>query len=264
MDDTLQFAINIAKEAGQLLRKYFRVDGVKAELKPDHSLVTQADLEADDYIQKSIRKKYPQDGLLTEETCTAYPGDSSSVWIVDPLDGTTNFSLGLHYWGVSIARFQEGMPHTAAVYFPIVDELFAAQRGNGATLNGMPHQVPPPEENSPSSFFAHCSRTCHRYQVTIPYKRRSLGAAAYHLCTVAKGSAIIALETTPKIWDIAGAWLVVEECGGSITTLEGGQPFPAQPGMEYLDKPFTTLAAANTSLLQQAEEGLIPKTTFSY
>jgi len=264
MDDTLQFSINIAKQAGQLLRKYFRVDGVEAELKPDQSPVTQADLEADEYIQNAIRRKYPRDGILSEETCTAYPEDSAHVWVVDPLDGTTNFTLGLHYWGVSIARFQEGTPHTAVVYFPIVDELFAAQRGKGATLNGTPHQVPPPEENSPSSFFAHCSRTCHRYQVTIPYKRRSLGAAAYHLCTVAKGSAIIALETTPKIWDIAGAWLVVEECGGSITTLEGGQPFPAQPGLEYNDQPFTTLAAANTTLLDQAEEGLIPKTTFSY
>jgi len=72
---------------------------------------------------------------------------------------------------------------------------------------------------------------------------------------------VIALETTPKLWDIAGAWLVVKEAGGEITTLSGGNPFPAHPGADYQDQPFTTLAAANPSLLEQAKHGLIPKAT---
>jgi myo-inositol-1(or 4)-monophosphatase len=79
---------------------------------------------------------------------------------------------------------------------------------------------------------------------------------------VAKGSAILALETTPKLWDIAGAWLVVQEAGGSITTLEGGNPFPVRPGVEYQNKPFVTLAAATPTLLEQAQKGLIRKGPF--
>lgn len=262
-EDTLAFSINLARETGELLKDYFKVNGVFVELKSDHSLVTKADLDADQMIRDAIHSQYPQDGILTEETATHYPEDFTHVWVIDPLDGTTNFSLGLHYWGVSIARFKEGHPQTAAVYFPIMDELYVAQKGEGMWLNGDPYRVPNPDNNSPGPFFAHCSRTCQRYHVQIPYKRRSLGAAAYHLCTVAKGSAILALETTPKLWDIAGAWLVIQESGGVVTTLEGAEPFPVVPGADYQHRPFTTLAAATPSLLEEAQENLIPKTTLN-
>lgn len=255
----LTFAVDVAKETGSLLRDYFEVDGVPVRLKADRSLVTKADLEADALIRKAIQKKYPQDGILSEEGDTFYPDGHPHVWVVDPLDGTTNFSLGLHYWGVSIARLEKGHPQSAVLYFPIIDECYVAQRGEGLELNGKKYHVPDPQRQTSRSFFAHCSRTPKRYQVNIPYKTRSLGAAAYHLCAVAKGSAIIALETTPKIWDIAGAWLVVQEAGGSITTLEGGNPFPLHPGVEYRNKPFVTLAAATPSLLEQAQQGLIRK-----
>ncbi len=255
----LTFVTDLAKETGALLTNYFEMDGLPGRLKADHSLVTKADLEADKLIRKAIQKKYPLDGILSEEGDTFYPDGHPHVWVVDPLDGTTNFSLGLHYWGVSIARFEEGHPQSAVLYFPIIDECYVAQRGEGLELNGNQCHVPDPQHHAPTSFFAHCSRTPKQYQINIPYKTRSLGAAAYHLCAVAKGSAIIALETTPKIWDIAGAWLVVQEAGGSITTLEGGNPFPAHPGLEYGDKPFVTLAAATPSHLAQAQKGLIRK-----
>ena len=262
-NDTLSFTVDLAREAGALLKEYFRVDGVASSIKPDRSLVTRADIEADELIRSAIHKGYPDDGILSEEESTYFPEGFKNVWVIDPLDGTTNYSLGLHYWGVSIARFRDGQPQFSVVYFPIMDEMFAAQRGQGATLNGEKHTVPDPQENAPASFFAHCSRTCKRYHVEIPYKRRSLGAAAYHICTVAKGSAIISLEVTPKLWDIAGAWLVVEEAGGSITTLAGGEPFPALTGVDYQYQPYTTLAAANPDLLDQAQKGLIPRTEFS-
>ncbi|MFO7943246.1 MAG: inositol monophosphatase family protein [Anaerolineales bacterium] len=258
-NEITSFAVQVANETGNLLQDFFQLNGVKSSLKADHSLVTQADLEADKLIRKAIRESYPQDGILSEEQNTSYPSGHSCVWVVDPLDGTTNFSLGLHYWGVSIARFRDGHPQTAVVYFPVVDELYAAQRGEGLLLNGVKHFIPEAQKYKSQSFFAHCSRTFQRYQVNIPYKTRSLGAAAYHICAVAKGSAILALETTPKLWDIAGAWLVVKEGGGSITTLKGGKPFPAIPGVEYQNKPFVTLAAANPSLLKKAQQGLIPK-----
>jgi myo-inositol-1(or 4)-monophosphatase len=240
----LIFATSLALEVGDLLEDYFHNHQLDPNLKADNTLVTQADLAADQLIQREITQQYPEDGLLTEESQTVYPDSKEYVWVVDPLDGTTNFSLGLHYWGVSIARLKAGRPETAVLYFPLVEELYSAQRDEGAFFNQEALTVQPPQKHSPASFFACCSRTYKHYQVEVPYKTRSLGSAAYHLCTVAHSTAILALEITPKLWDIAGAWLVVEEAGGVIQTLNSPSPFPARPGTDYEQIKYTTLAAA--------------------
>ena len=254
----LSFATNLAKEAGTLLKERFHRQDLVSELKSDNSLITEADLAADRLIRHTIQKEYPNDGILSEEEGTTYPDGYTHIWVIDPLDGTTNFSLGLHYWGVSITRLDNGNPELTAVYFPIVDELFIAQRGQGAFLNGEPLQIKDPQINSPNSFFACCSRTYKHYQVNLPYKTRTLGSAVYHLCTVAKSAAIIAFEATPKLWDIAGGWLIVEEAGGSVQTLTGEAPFPTQPGYKYENKAFPTLAAATPKLTQLARERIVP------
>ena len=141
-DEPLSFAIQLAQEVGKLLFGYFQSDELHAELKSDRSVVTQADLEADRVIKLAIRRGYPDDFLLSEEV---QPGEAGleippdrAVWIIDPLDGTTNFSLGLHYWGVLLARLVNGWPELAVLYFPAVNELYTAQRGRGACLNHEP------------------------------------------------------------------------------------------------------------------------------
>ena len=248
----LPFAANLAEETGTLLKEYFHRQSLASELKSDNSLVTEADLAADRLLRQAIQREYPHDGILSEEGGTTYPNGYTHVWVIDPLDGTTNFSLGLHYWGVSIARLRDGYPETAAVYFPLVDELYTAQRGQGAFLNGEPLRIKDPKLNSPNSFFACCSRTHKYYRVNLPYKTRMLGSAVYHLCAVAKSAAIIAFEATPKLWDIAGGWLIVREAGGSVQTLTGESPFPAEPGCEYAQKSFPTLAAADPRLVEKS------------
>ena len=106
-------------------------------------------------------------------------------------------------------------------YFPLLNELYTAQRGQGAWLNGNPIHTRPPDPDQPYGFFACCSRTHRRYQISIPYKPRILGSAAYSFCMLARGAALIGMEVSPKIWDIAGAWLLVQEAGGCIEPLEG-------------------------------------------
>ena len=256
----LTFTTNLAKETGALLKEYFQRQGLDARLKSDNSLVTEADLAADRLIRRAIQKEYPNDGILSEEKVTAYPNGYTQVWVIDPLDGTTNFSLGLHYWGVSIARLHNGRPETAAVYFPLVDELYTAQEGQGAFLNGEPLHTKDASLNNPNSFFACCSRTYKYYQVNLPYKTRTLGSAVYHFCAVAKGAAIVAFEATPRLWDLAGGWLIVREAGGVIQALDEKAPFPAQEGYEYEKRGFSTLAAANPQLMKEAQEKLIFKT----
>ena len=263
METHLVYAIQLAQDVGKLLLGYFQSDDLQAELKSDRSLVTQADLEADRAIKTALREQFPGELVLSEER---QPSETDvelttdqAMWIIDPLDGTTNFSLGLHYWGVLLARLVNGWPEQAVMYFPAVDELYYSQRGQGAYLNHSLLHVKPPETNRPLSFFACCSRTHRRYQVSVPYKARILGSAAYTLCTVAHSTAILGFEATAKIWDLAAPWLVVHEAGGIVETLDGSQPFPLITGEDYSNRSFPILAAANAQVAQRAHQQIIPK-----
>jgi myo-inositol-1(or 4)-monophosphatase len=262
--DTLNFAIQLARDTGQLLLNYFNPQGSSTKLKPDQSVITEADLAADELISKAIHDQYPDDSLISEELQPVYhPQDSAhlnGVWVVDPLDGTTNFSLGLPIWGISIARLVSGWPEIGVIYFPIFDELYTALRGDGANLNGKPLQVSPPDKANKTSFFSSCSRTYRLYEVGIRFKPRILGSAAYTFCAVSRGIAILGFEATPKIWDIAAGWLLVNEAKGSVDVFDSEkQPFPLIPEMDYRDLIFPTIIAASPKLLGLARQELKPK-----
>jgi myo-inositol-1(or 4)-monophosphatase len=252
MSEILEFTTQLARSTGNLLLDYYRPGGIDTQIKADRTAVTEADLAADNLIHETVLNHFPTDGLLTEEAETTYPEDKSVVWVIDPLDGTTNFSLGLHYWGVAIARLVDGVPETAALYFPVLDELFSAQRGHGATLNGERLETRKPNDKQPFTFFSCCSRTHRGYNVGIKYKTRILGSAAYGLVSVARGSAALAFEVTPKVWDFSASWLVTQEAGGLIQSLNDEQVFPLVPGTDYGNKPYPILAAATPKLQAEA------------
>jgi myo-inositol-1(or 4)-monophosphatase len=253
MNNVLDYASQLAQDTGYLLLDFYKTNGIPANLKPDHTVVTEADLAADCFIYDSIQANFPEDGILSEEASTIYPEGKSHVWIIDPLDGTTNFSLGLHYWGVSIARLREGNPEIAALYFPLLGELFTASKGGGATLNGNRLHVKSPVSSHPETFFSCCSRTHRQYKVDIRYKTRILGSAAYGLSTVARGSAILAFEATPKVWDFSGSWLITQEAGGVIAPLHGGSPYPLAPGKDYGQLKYPMLAATTQANWDQGQ-----------
>lgn len=273
MIDALTFATQLALQTGRLLLEHHSPTGTQASLKTDRTVVTTADLAADRLISQAIREGFPYDELLSEELRPEYESHASdssekkqtafrrekAVWVIDPLDGTTNFSLGLHYWGVSIARLEDGLPEVAALYFPLLDELYTTQRGQGAYLNGDPIRVRPPDKDHPASFFSCCSRTHKRYDVRVRYKTRILGSAAYDLCSVARGTAVLGFQATPKIWDIAGAWLMVEEAGGVVETHDSSKPFPLMVLQDYNLQAYPTLAAANQEVLAKGREWIRPK-----
>jgi myo-inositol-1(or 4)-monophosphatase len=259
MNEPLLFAINLARQAGDLLCDRFHWAGVPAKSKDDSSVVTEADLAADRLITQTIAEVYPEDAILSEEANTTLRAETGSIWIIDPLDGTTNYSLGLPVWGVSIARITDGQPAIAAVYFPLLDELYSAQRASGAFRNGAPISVKDRDPKQTAAFFSCCTRTHRRYRVDVPYKTRILGSAAYSLCMVARGSALLAFEATPKIWDLAGGWLLVREAGGVIDTLSGSPPFPLRGNGNLARIEYPTLAAASASLAQQARSQIIPR-----
>lgn len=259
MSPGLQFATELARQTGEILMSRFRLSGNQADFKADRTIVTQADFEADRFIAEKIGVGYPGEALVSEELQPVLNEAAKAVWIVDPLDGTTNFSLGLQLWGISIARLVDGQPSTAVLFFPTLDEMYTAETGAGAWLNGEPVRVRPPVPGQPAAFFSCCSRTHRRYEVNVRYKTRILGSAAYTFCSVARGMAILGFEATPKIWDISAGWLLVQEAGGLVETLDGSKPFPPMAGFDYRTQNFPTIAAATPELLAQAREQIRPR-----
>ncbi len=254
--ETLKYTTELAKKCGNLLLKHYNPVGIRGKLKTDRTVVTEADLAADTLLRTALKQDFPQDGILSEEENTIFPTDKEYVWIIDPLDGTTNFSLGLHYWGISIARVKNGYPDLGVLYFPMLDELFSASKGGGAYFNGSQLKVNPAMESLPATFFSHCSRTHHNYDVNIRYKPRILGSAAYGLVTVARGSAILAMEVTPKVWDLSASWLITSEAGGTIAALNGNTPFPLQPGTDYEKISFPLLAAPTQEIWETSRQAI--------
>lgn len=261
--DLLEFATQLAQETGQMLLERFHSGRQKALLKADQSIVTEADFASDQLITETIHSRFPDDMIISEERQVDIPAvnaaPSSAIWIIDPLDGTTNFSLGLHFWGVLLARLIDGYPELCVMYFPVVNEIYWAQKNLGAYLNNNRIRVIPPDPERPFSFFACCSRTHRKYHVQIPYKTRIFGSASYTFCTVARGAAVIGFEATPKIWDIAGAWLLLQEAGGVIRSLDDSHPFPLQFTQEHIQRYYPTLAAATPELASRASQQLKPR-----
>ena len=258
VSNRVDLASKAALQTGKILYDQYKKGGQTGFLKEDRTLVTEADKAADKMIQDLILKEFPGDQILSEERSTIFP-NSEHVWVIDPLDGTVNFSRGLDCWGVSIAHLENGIPRSAALYFPVSDELFTAVQGEGALLNGHPLKVIAEFDQELFPIFVHCSRMHKRYNIKLPYKTRSLGAAAYHLCLIATNKAVLAFESTVRIWDFAASWLVIQEAGGVIELYTGSQPFPAEPGTDYHNIPFPVLAAVSQEVLAQARNDITRK-----
>lgn len=252
----------LAKQTGEILLKIASTKQFTPNFKADHSIVTEADTTADKFIHSNIQQHFPSDRILSEELNPSQPAllDSEDrfLWIVDPLDGTTNFSLGLPFWGVSIACLQKGEPVAAAINFPVLGELYTAHKGSGANLNKMPLEPDGFFSQAKLTFFSACSRTYQQYKVSVPYKTRVLGSTCYNLCSVAKGTSILGFDAVPKIWDIAAGWLIILEAGKAIDTLNAQTPFPLSGGFDYSKISFPTIAGASEAILAKARNQIIP------
>jgi len=264
MIDPVEFAVKLAKQTGNLLRRYYNPAGIPATSKSDRTVVTQADLSADKLITNAIHEYYPEDEIITEESSHHLSNTQSPIWIIDPLDGTTNFSLGLSIWGISIARLLDGYPQLGVLYFPMINELYTTRRGSGALLNNKSITVRKPDPMQPMSFFACCSRSFRYYDISIPYKPRIMGSCAYTYCMVARGSALLGFDAAPKIWDLAAAWLLVEEAGGKIATFEGSPLFPISPQDDYSVMNYPSLAAATPDLFTIGQNKIKRKSKFAF
>ena len=225
----LKTAIIAAKHAGRLL-KALAIRGVTVEHKGAIDLVTEADHRSEEIIVKSLRKSFPRDDILTEES-NKDRSDSDRRWIVDPLDGTTNYTHGFPVWCVSIAFEHQGIIEAGVVYNPNHKELFTARRGRRAFLNGSRIHVSRQRELSNSLLvtgFPYDIHTSDQDNLE-PFARfikqaqavRRLGSAALDMVYVACGRFDGFWEMKLKPWDTAAASLIVAEAGGKVTDFSG-------------------------------------------
>jgi len=223
---------------------------VTSASKEDGSLITSCDRWSDDTLVRGLGGLYPGEGVLSEEGNKQVP-DTPRFWVVDPLDGTTNYAAGIPYWAISMARFDQGKPDLAILDVPPLRQRIVAIRGQGAWRNGK-SILPPSLSTNPAGCASLCSRSIGVLQKLperrFPGKIRLLGVASLNLVSVAMGQTVAALEATPKIWDLAAAWLVLSELGCPIRWLQNYPDTLAQ-GVDLTNTDFPVLVADRNETL---------------
>jgi myo-inositol-1(or 4)-monophosphatase len=244
----LSVARQAALEAGALLKNFLgRVTQIGHKSETD--LVTEADLQSEQLILESLRRHFPEDMFLTEETGQHGHG-SKRMWLIDPLDGTINFTHELPFFAVSVAFQVQAETMLGVVYSPRTQELFEGVKGAGAFLNQRPITVSKTTKLIDSLLATGFPHTVHQNPGEV-MKRfgnlavrgqaiRRMGSAALDLCYVAAGRFAGFWEQDLKPWDTAAGALLVEEAGGRVTDFEGN-PF----------NPFLKTVLASNSLIHE-------------
>ncbi|CDN30931.1 Inositol-1-monophosphatase [Mucinivorans hirudinis] len=228
----LDFAINLAREVGKIQLSYFRSGNLDITTKTNVSdIVTRADKECEEYIVKEIFATYADHKILGEEG--GFRGNEASeyMWVVDPLDGTTNYSQGLPIFAVSIGLVHKEQTILGVVYAPYLKELFYAVKGGGAYMQCGDNEaldIRVADKRSldcsvigtgfPYDKGVNADNNSDNVARIVPYVRdlRRMGSAAYDLCAVAAGMLDGYWEMTLNLWDVCAGNLIVQEAGGVI------------------------------------------------
>jgi myo-inositol-1(or 4)-monophosphatase len=254
-DKVLQFAeATTARVGDRLLTEAGKLQALQKE---DGSLVTSADRWADKELTDAIKSTFPSHGVLSEETQHIFP-DNDWCWIIDPIDGTTNFSRGIPIWAISLGLLYRGRPAFGFVYLPPLKQFYYGYGDKpdkldldlptGAYLNRQPIRTSR-DNPSPSHLFSLCARSLHILQKPFPCKIRMLGVASYNCLLVSSGCALGAVEATPKIWDLAAVYPIVCGAGGVVESLLERSIFPLEVGTNYQNLSLPTLVVARPELV---------------
>ncbi len=247
----LETAIRAARKAGQVLVERLP-DARQVRVKGLRDIATDADLAAEASIIQTIRARFPDHALLTEEGSES-ASDAPYVWVVDPLDGTTNYSRRLPIFSVSIGLVHQGQLAAGVVYDPLRDHLFAAEGGRGATLNGTPLRVSTIDRVAHAAVGLDWARAqADRLEVLARLGRvapvcrtvRGIGSAALGLCYVAAGWLDAYFHMSLQPWDMAAGLLLIEEAGGRVTDIEG------QPWQPWVGRVLVSNGHVHQALLE--------------
>ncbi len=248
MKDVLLQSLRIG---GETLMGYFgKIESFKVK-ESQSSIVTQADLESERRVVDCILQHFPDHNVIAEETGFRWNG-SEYTWIVDPLDGTSNFAAGIPWFGVLVAVLRNFEPVAAGMYLPCYDQVYLAAKGEGATRNGQPVRVSP-EMSLKNVLLAYSLDYSPDFAKTEAETRiigevvrnvRNLRAtnSAVDFCYVADGRLGGCVNQTTSLWDIAAPWLVIREAGGVCTDLRG-QEIDFRVDAATYGRNFTIIAA---------------------
>ena len=224
-----KIAIKIAKEAGVvLLREYQKYDRADVRLKTRNDILTKADLLSEEIILKRINQYFPNYNILSEER-GAIKKSSEFCWYVDPLDGTTNFSIHNPLWSVSLALAKDDEIIFGLVYAPVINELYIANIGKGVILNNKPITVSNGDYKKTIHTYCHGGGLFNIKKAIKYYSHqklneldcRQLGSAAIELAYIASGRVDSFVAPGANDWDVAAGVLLVREAGGSVTDFSG-------------------------------------------
>ena len=235
MHPLLNVAVMAARRAGStLIKKMVNLDKLNVEQKAHNDFVSDADKAAEKAVIDCIHKHYPDHAILAEESGAS--GDSDTVWIIDPLDGTTNYLHNFPVFAVSIGVQEKGRMEHGVVYDPLRQEIFTASRGQGAQLDGRRIRVSGQKElpraligtgfpfrDKDMDLAPYMNMLAKTLQNTAGVRRA--GAAALDMCYVAAGRLDAYFETGLHSWDLAAGALIVREAGGMVSGLDGSENF---------------------------------------
>lgn len=227
--ELLDNAIAMARKAGEVLLSYFRSNAIEVTAKlNDYDIVTTADKASENLIVSTIRQLYPTHSIITEESGELLE-ESDLRWVIDPLDGTTNFSQGLPIFSVSIAVEYKGNPIVGVVYAPYLNELFYSTEDSGAYFNGKQLKcsgkerleeavvvtgIPYDKRENPDNNIKELSKVAPKVRGL-----RRMGSAALDLCYVAAGFFDAYWELNLKRWDVAAGILIAREAGAKLFSI---------------------------------------------
>lgn len=222
MIERLQAVADLARRGGALaLERFGRVEG---RLKGNRTPVTDLDLEVERLMAAEIRRLYPGETVIGEETGRDGALDGRA-WALDPIDGTAAYLSRLPHWGVSVGLLEAGEPVLGAVHLPVLGETYLAARGHGAWMESerwgrQRLQVSPRTEVDAETLVCAPSNVHRRYRVSYPGKIRCLGSTVAHVLLVARGDAVGAFGRV-HLWDLAGCVPILLEAGGLFGSLSG-------------------------------------------
>ncbi|MFH1583225.1 MAG: inositol monophosphatase family protein [Candidatus Falkowbacteria bacterium] len=224
-----KIAVNAAKLAGVMLKKeYEKFDRQQVMLKSHHEILTKCDLISQEIIIREIRKNFPAHGIVSEEKASE-KNYSEYCWYIDPIDGTTNFSMHNPLWSISMALAKNNELIFGLIYAPMLGELFIAQAGQGAELNGKKIYVSNVSQGKVLNTFCHGSKDSDIKQALSYWRKqklneldcRQMGSAALELAYVAAGRVESFIAPGTNDWDVAAGVLLVREAGGKVTDFTG-------------------------------------------
>lgn len=248
----LSFAIKIAKQNGALFKKYFgNVGKIKIKNHDFRNQVTKTDLQIEKNVRKAIAKTYPAHKIIGEEFKQPLTQKNDLVWIIDPIDGTTNYIQGIPLCCISIALWDKDGPLVGVLFNPVTNEMFSAGRKNGAFLNNKKIRVSQTSKLLSSLGGIGWLKPLEGIKITkniLPFCRkvRVLATSAWQIGMVAQGSLDFYATCDINIWDFAAAACILQEAGGSL--------------VDFKNKPITlhtkTIIASNKKLQNELFKNL--------